>query len=123
MAEAILRKLAGAHFDVYSAGFDVKDIDPMTFQVMEEKGYDLTGQKAKKLEEYLGKIHFGVIITVCNRAEEICPTFPGVGTRIYWPIDDPAAMNESEEDRLNAFRKARDQLEDEIKQWLKHRDL
>ncbi len=83
MAEAFLRKYAGDHFEVYSAGFEPKEINPLTIKVMEENGYDLSKHTSKPLSQYLGKIHFGVIITVCDKAEERCPTIPGFGTRLY----------------------------------------
>lgn len=123
MAEAILKKVVGDHFEIYSAGFEAKEIDPLAINVLEEKGYDTSGQYSKNLEQYLGKVHFGIVITVCKKAEEVCPTIPGVGTRLYWPIDDPAEVQTSEEDRLKAFREARDQIETKIKNWLKERNI
>src|SRR5208283_2977803 len=70
MAEAFLRRYAGNHFEVYSAGFDPRPIHPYTIQVMGELGYDLSGQHPKDLAQYLGKVHFGIVITVCVKAEE-----------------------------------------------------
>ena len=59
MAEAFLKKYAGEHFEVYSAGFRPRPIHPYTIKVMSELGYDLSNQQPKALSEYLGKIHFG----------------------------------------------------------------
>ena len=47
MAEAFLRKYAGDRFEVHSAGLEPKGINPFTVRVMEEIGYDLSGQRAK----------------------------------------------------------------------------
>ena len=119
MAEAFLRWLAGDRFEVHSAGLEPKGINPWTVRVMEEIGYDLLGQWAKDVTEYLGKHHFGYLITVCAHAEKHCPkTFLGVSERIHWPIDDPAAFVGSEADTLQEFRRARDEIAARIKAWL-----
>ena len=59
MAEAFLRKYAGDQFEVYSAGLEPKPINPLTIKVMEEIGFDMSGQYSKPLTLYLGKVHFG----------------------------------------------------------------
>jgi len=119
MAEAILRRRAGDHFEVHSAGLEPKGIHPFTLRVMEEQGYDLSAQRSKDVTEYLGKAHFGYLITVCAHAEEHCPrTFLGVSERLHWPIDDPAAFEGSEEETLERFRQARDEIAAHIGAWL-----
>jgi arsenate reductase len=119
MAEAFLRGHGGVWFEVFSAGLEPKGINPFTRQVMAEKGYDLAGQRSKDVFEFLGETHFGTIITVCSNAEERCPIFPGIATRLYWPFDDPAAADGSDEEKLAAFRRVRDQIEAQILDWLK----
>jgi arsenate reductase len=123
MAEAFLRKYAGDHFEVYSAGFDPRPIHPLTFKVMKELGYDLHSQQSKNLKKYLGKIHFEIVITVCVKAEEKCPTLLGVSTRYYWPFEDPAAFQGSEEEKLAKFREIRDKINEKTKTWLKERGI
>ncbi len=118
MAEALLRKHAGDRFDVYSAGLEPKGIHPYTRRVMQEIGIDLSGQRSKHLNEYLGKLHFEHLITVCGNAEKTCPTFPGAGQRQHWPFDDPAAVEGSEEEKLVQFRQVRDQIDQRIQVWL-----
>ena len=81
MAEALLRKMAGDRFEVHSAGLDPSVIHPMTIQVLQEIGIDASGQYAKPLTTYLGKVHFSYLITVCSKAEQRCPIFPGIGFR------------------------------------------
>ncbi|TXT65721.1 MAG: Arsenate reductase [Promethearchaeota archaeon] len=123
MAEAILDKLAGDYFNVFSAGFEPKEIHPLTKKVMEEKGYDMSDHYSKDLDQYLGEKHFGIVITVCQKAEKLCPTLPGVSTRLFWNIEDPAAFEGSEEERIERFRSARDELEEKIKSFLEDRDI
>ena len=119
MAEAYLRRRAGDLFEVHSAGLEPKGINPFTVRVMQEIGYDLSEQRAKDVIEYLGKVHFGYLITVCAHAEEHCPkTFLGVSERIHWPVDDPAAFIGSEAETLQRFREARDEIAARIEAWL-----
>ncbi len=118
MAEAMLRRHGGEQFEVFSAGLEPKGINPFTRQVMAEKGYDLAGHRSKDVFEFLGRTHFGTIITVCSNAEERCPIFPGVARRLYWPFDDPAACAGSDEEKTAEFRRVRDQIEARILAWL-----
>lgn len=118
MAEALLRHDAGDQFEVYSAGLEPSQINPLTHKVMEELGIDMQGQYAKPLTAYMGKVHFGYLITVCSKAEERCPIFPGMGVRLHWPFDDPAEFNGSEEQKLEEFRRVRDQIQARIRAWV-----
>jgi arsenate reductase len=119
MAEAFLRHYAGDRFEAYSAGLEPKGLHPFTVRVMEEIGIPLTGQYSKDVREYMGKLHFGYLITVCANAEERCPTtIPGVSQRLHWAFDDPAAVEGSDEERLAKFRAVRDQIDRRIRAWL-----
>lgn len=119
MAEAFLRHYGGAQFEAHSAGLDPKEIHPYTRQVMQEVGLGLEGQYAKGVGEYLGKVNFGYLITVCAHAEKNCPTaFLGFGQRFHWYFDDPAAMGGTEEEKLAKFREVRDQIDQKIRSWL-----
>jgi arsenate reductase len=123
MAEAFLRKYAGNYFEVYSAGFEPRPIHPYTVKVMKEQGFDLSDQYPKDLSDYLGKVHFGIVITVCVKAQEQCPTIPGVSTRLYWPFEDPASFEGTEDEKLAKFREIRDKINEKIKAWLKERGI
>lgn len=124
MAEAFLRKFAGDRFDAYSAGLEPSEINPYTFQVMQEIGVSLDGQRSKSVREYLGKEHFGYLITVCDHAEKNCPTtFLGVGQRLHWSFEDPAAFDGTPEARLQKFREVRDLIEKRIRNWLESQEL
>jgi arsenate reductase len=119
MAEAFLRKYGGKRFIAFSAGIEPSNIHPMTYKVMEECGINLAQHRSKSLMEYMGKIHFGYLITVCAVAEKNCPTvFPSVGERIYWAFEDPAAFEGIEEEKLKRFREIRDAIEQRIKDWI-----
>ena len=118
MAEGLLRELAGDHFDAYSVGLDPTVVDPLAIQAMSLRDIDIRGQRAKGIVEYLGHVHFGYPIPVCDRANRDCPTFPGVSTRPHWPFADPAAAEGDEETRLGAYCAVRDQIEARLVDWL-----
>ena len=73
---------------------------------------------AKPLTTFLGNVHFGYLITVCSRAEKDCPIFPGVGMRLHWPLEDPAACQGGYEETLEKFREIRDQIDLYVREWL-----
>ncbi|MEZ4518861.1 MAG: arsenate reductase ArsC [Chloroflexota bacterium] len=119
MAEAFVRHYAGDQYDAYSAGLAPMEIHPLTRQVMDEVGIDISGQQSVNVAEYLGKTHFGYIITVCSSAEAACPrTFLGVSHRLYWDMDDPTKFEGSPEETLVKFREVRDEVDARVKAWL-----
>jgi arsenate reductase len=118
MAEAFLQKYGADRFDVSSAGLEPSVVNPLTIQALAQAGIDWSAATSKGLDEFLGKVHFGYVITVCSRAEERCPIFPGVSQRLHWPFDDPAAVEGTEEEKLAAFIRVRDEIESKVKDWL-----
>lgn len=119
MAEAFLRKYAGDRYEAISAGVEPKGINPLTVKVMNEVGISLDGHRSKSLDEYLGKVQVLYAITVCEKAEKACPAvWPFTFNRLFWPFDDPAACEGSEEVRLTKFREVRDQIESKIREWV-----
>jgi len=118
MAEAWLRQLAGYRYDVYSAGLEPSRVNPLTIQVMEETGIDMGTHRSKSVQEYIGKIHFDYIITVCGHADQNCPFIPGRGARMHWPFEDPAAYQGTIEEKLAKFRQVRDEIRTKILAWV-----
>ncbi len=124
IAEALLGKYAGDKYDVYSAGLEPKEINPLTKQVMQEIGISLEGHYSKHVSEYMGKLHFGYLITVCSDAEEKCPaTFPDINYRLHWSFEDPAAFDGSDNEKLQKFREVCDQIDKQIKNWLAEQSI
>ena len=110
MAEGWLRELVGDRFEVFSAGTDPKEsVHPLAVQVMAEVGVDIAQQRPESLQQYLGQ-PWDSIITVCDRANETCPIFPGDHERIHWSFEDPAAATGSELQRRAVFRRVRDEV-------------
>jgi arsenate reductase len=119
MAEAFLKALAGHRFEVLSAGLEPTEVHPLTVRVMREAGIDITGQYAKGLGQFLGRVAVNVAVFVCARAEERCPTvWPWALGRLSWPFDDPAACAGTDDARLEMFRRVRDQIRAKIVAWL-----
>ncbi len=124
MAEGILRKYVGDRFQVYSAGLDPERIHPLVEPVMREIGIDISAQRSKSVKEYLGRLTAHYLIVVCENAERDCPKiFPGPGERLYWPFDDPAAVEGTAEERLEAFRRVRDEIAARLRAWLRELDV
>ena len=124
MAEAFLNKFGGNHFDVNSAGLEPTHIHPLTIQVMNEIGFDLSKQYSKGVDVFLGKGLFQYLITVCDDAEKNCPTiWPGVNRRLHWSFEDPAKTQGSPEEKLAKFRSIRDQIQEKVLFWLKEQDI
>jgi arsenate reductase len=119
MAEAFVRHYAGDWLEPHSAGFDPKGMNPHTVHVMQEVGIDIGGQTSKSVREYMGTTHFDYLVTVCQHAEENCPTtFLGFGTKLHWGLDDPAAFQGTEQATLAKFREVRDRIDTHVKAWL-----
>jgi arsenate reductase len=123
MAEGLLRALAGEHFDIFSAGTQPKGrILPEVVEVMRESGIDTSLQWSKSVMDYMGKVNFANVITVCADAEENCPAvFLNMGTHEHWPFDDPAKFDE--EQRLISTRRVRDQIEERLRLWLAEQSI
>lgn len=110
--------MAGEHFDVFSAGIEPKgSILPEVQEVMREIGIGISEQWSKSVTEYLGKVHFAHVITVCADAEENCPAvFLNTGVHEHFPFEDPAKADEDR--RLTLTRNVRDQIEQRLRLWL-----
>ena len=124
MGEALLRHRAGDRFEAMSAGLEPgPEVHPLALRVLEEKGVSTAGLRPKNLREFLGVVRVRWAVFVCSRAAESCPTaWPDWSERLYWPLDDPATVEGTEEERLAVFRRVRDELETRILAWLAAQD-
>ncbi len=109
MAEGLLRHDAGDRFEVASAGTKPSRVRPEAIAVMRELGIDIAGHRSKSVDEFAGQA-FDYVLTVCDNAKESCPVFPGKTVRIHRSFADPAALEGSEEERLDLFRRVRDEM-------------
>ncbi len=112
MAEGWTRVLKGDIFDVFSAGIETHGLNENAVKVMKEAGVDISGHKSQNIREFLDT-DIDYVVTVCSHANETCPVFPGKAKVIHRSFDDPPAMakeKNTEEDKLDCYRKVRDQI-------------
>ena len=116
MAEGLVRHDAGQRFEVASAGTKPGAVRPEAIAVMNEIGIDISAHRSKSVDEFADQ-DFDYVLTVCDNAKETCPIFPGHANRVHQNFDDPAAVEGSEEPRLAAFRRVRDQIRDYLRHF------
>ncbi|MFZ0133317.1 MAG: arsenate reductase ArsC, partial [Desulfobacterales bacterium] len=109
IAEAFLKKFYEGHFEVESAGLEPAEaVNPLVVRVMGEVGFDLSEKKPQNVFELFrqGRL-YDHVITVCHDSEARCPIFPGITQLWHWPFPDPAAVEGTEDERLEEIRKIR----------------
>jgi arsenate reductase len=110
LAEGILRKALGDDWRIASAGSKPAGyVHPLAISVMAEIGIDISSHRSKHLDEFLGE-PVETVITVCGKADQVCPMFPGQMNRHHFPFDDPAHATGTEEQQLTVFRRVRDEI-------------
>ena len=119
MAEALLRHSGQGRFRAFSAGSQPKgEVHPLALETLERSHLPTAGLRSKSWNEFSGpdapKLDF--VFTVCgNAAREQCPYWPGQPMTAHWGVDDPAAAEGSEQERLRAFTRAFRELDARIK--------
>jgi arsenate reductase len=110
LAEGILSAALGDSFVVQSAGSKPAGyVHPLAIQVMKEIGIDISGHRSKHLDEFLNQ-PIETVITVCGKADQACPMFPGQVNRHHWGFYDPAHATGTNEEKLAVFRRVRDEI-------------
>ncbi len=113
MGEGLFRHEGHGAYDVASAGTQPSKVPPEAIAVMKEIGIDISDHRSKAVREFDGQ-SFDYVVTVCDNARDNCPVFPAGTERIHWSFEDPAAVQGSEDERLAAFRRIRDQIREKI---------
>lgn len=119
MAEAWLNHLCGERFYAQSAGLEPGVMNPHVVQVMKEERIDMSHNKTKSVFDFFkaGEV-FSFVITVCDESSaEKCPVFPGVTNRLHWSFHDPSTLTGSQEEKIEAVRKIRDDIKNAILKW------
>ena len=114
MAEALLRDVAPDRYDVHSAGTFATAVRPEASTVMAELGIDVSAQTSKVVDRYVGQA-WDYVITVCDEANESCPVFPGAGQRMHWSFADPSKATGTDDERLAAYRRVRDEIAERVR--------
>ena len=110
MAEGILREVAGDVLNVQSAGSaPTGSVHPLAILTLGEIGIDISSHTSKHMNEFLsGNVE--TVITVCDNADQACPSFPGPSYRHHWPFPDPAKAKGTEAEIRNVFEQVRDDI-------------
>jgi arsenate reductase len=117
MAEALLRRDGGDAFAVVSAGVDPHGVNPLTITALAKIGIDIRSAHSKSVHEFLGQA-FDYVITVCDRARESCPVFPGGRETLHWGFDDPAEATGTEAERLAVFERVMAEIAGRIRTFV-----
>jgi arsenate reductase len=89
----------------------------LTIRALQEAGLDVTEARSKSVHEFLGQ-PFDYVITVCDRAREACPVFPGGAQTLHWGFDDPTEAIGSESERLAVFERVQEQIAGRIRSFV-----
>ena len=117
MAEGLLNALGSGRWKAQSAGIISSYVHPLAIQVMQEIGMDISKKTSKSMDQFI-KQRFDYVITLCDDAAKVCPSFIGKGKRLHWPFEDPAAAVGTTEERLAIFRRIRDEIKKKIEAFL-----
>jgi protein-tyrosine-phosphatase len=116
MAEGLLRHLSQGYLDVLSAGSHPTTVHPDAIRTMDGFGIDISHQHSRPLSDFAGQA-FDYVITVCDKAREVCPTFPGSGAPMHWGFPDPVVIQDDDE-RAAVFERTARQLKSRIDYFL-----
>lgn len=111
MMHGWLTHYGGEYVEVKSAGVETHGVNPTAIKVMAESDVDISGHTSNHIDEYLNE-QFDVVITVCDHARERCPVFPEASQLVHHNFSDPAQATGTDEEKLAAFRKVRDEIKD-----------
>jgi arsenate reductase len=120
MAEGLLRAAAGDRFLVESAGTEKTRVHPLAIRAMGELGIDIGAHESKTLDRFLSG-RWDYVITVCDSANESCPVFPHAVHRLHWSFEDPSRVSGTDDERLQVFRRVRDEIVAKVRAWLAER--
>ena len=112
-----MRTVGGPQIEVFSAGSQPSELHPLAIEVMQERGINIRGQQSTHMDAYVDQ-HLNYVVTVCDRAREVCPVFPDHPDETHWSIPDPASATGSQEERLQVFHAVADQIEQRVLYFL-----
>jgi arsenate reductase (thioredoxin) len=118
MAEGFAKEYGKGLIEIYSAGLMAAGVHKRAAAVMKEIGIDISRQESKTIDETLLR-QMDVVVTLCNYAESLCPSTPSGIRRIHWPIKDPVGTIGTEEQIMNEFRRARDEIKEKVQKIIK----
>ena len=119
LAEALLNHWGGGRFRAFSAGSHPKgDVHPLALDILTRNRVPIEGLRSKSWDEFAtaDAPPLDFVFTVCDRAaEEMCPVWPGQPMIAHWGIQDPAAVQGTDEEKARAFNTAFRELDARLK--------
>jgi protein-tyrosine-phosphatase len=117
LAEALLRHVGRERFEASSAGTHPSGVHPFATRVLDEARISSDGLRSKPIDEFVAT-SFDYVITLCDDARAICPVFPGADQSLHWGYQDPASVEGSDEERLEAFRRVFTHIGERVRQFV-----
>jgi arsenate reductase len=113
--EYLIRRIGTGRFESYSAGTEpAGQVNPFALRVLKDFYHiDASDAWSKGCEEVNG-IEFDFVITVCDRAREVCPVWPGQPIIAHWGSPDPALAEGTDDDKLRQFKRVALELQRRI---------
>ena len=118
MAEGLWNHLGKGEWQAFSAGSNPAGyVHESAVQAMSELGLDIATNRSKNVNEFLDQ-PIDLVVTVCDNAKDSCPTLPGATGVLHWPFEDPAHATGTDEEKMEMFRRVRDEISDRIAIYL-----
>jgi len=117
LAEALLGHLGGSDFELQSAGTAPTVVNPFTVEVLAKRGIDWSAATSKSVDLFLDE-PFDYVITVCDRARQSCPVFPGQHNSLHWGLDDPAEVDGTDDEKRAALERTAMELTQRLRPFV-----
>ena len=113
VAEALLVRMSDGTVDAASAGSHPKPLHPNAVRVLRARGIDISANRSKHVDEFVGQ-RFDTVITLCDRIREVCPDFGSRPERVHWSVPDPSLDGPNDRATYPAFQRTLAELETRI---------
>ena len=117
IAHGLLNKFLSSKFEAFSAGSHPSKVHPSSIAVMKEIGIDISHHSSDHIDDYLSK-GIDIVITVCDNANNSCPTFSDNVKRIHWTINDPLKNLNFDLNELDTFRETREEIKSRLLKFI-----
>ena len=122
IAHGLLNELSNSTFEVFSAGSHPSRVHPISIEVMKEIGIDISKHTSDHIDNYVDK-NIDIVITVCDNANRVCPSFPGDVKHIHWSIDNPFKSWNYDLNQLSSFRQTREEIKSRLLRFVKEYEI
>jgi protein-tyrosine-phosphatase len=113
IAEALIASMSSGNVEAASAGSNPKALHANAVRVMRHRGIDISANRTKHVDEFVGR-RFDMVITLCDRVREVCPEFRSAPEVRHWSVPDPALEGPTSRASYPAFERTAAELETRI---------